>query len=164
MTLSISSRSRTAPGTIRTLVARPNALRVWVYPVHWAVLLRIEQQQDPSNTWGNILKDFEPFAPHGVLVGREPGDIASGMRKARNKASFDRVGNLDEHDWYRARHPLHSRCDHSAENQYHVWIGADEFRCMPLDEFGVSIAQSDVDPEVLALIPARIPSAPVAWP
>src|SRR5260370_9198249 len=48
-------------------------------------VLRIEQKQDASNAWADVFKDFEPFAAHGVLVGREPGDIAGGSRAARDK-------------------------------------------------------------------------------
>src|SRR5215813_8825359 len=121
MTLSISSRSRTAPGTIRTSVVGPNASKKRVNPAHWAVFSGLSRNRTRV-TLGLMSLRTSSHLPPMVLVGCEPSDIAAGMREAGNKTGLDRIGNLDEHHRYRARHLSQSHYDYGAENQYRVWI------------------------------------------
>ena len=49
----------------------------------------------------NLFEQFDPFQADRILVRGEPGDVATRMRVACDKAIGDRIGHLRKHDWDR---------------------------------------------------------------
>jgi hypothetical protein len=57
---------------------------------------RIEQHRDPGDARRDLFEQLQPLASHRGLHSDETGDVPSRLRKARDKAAADRIGNERE--------------------------------------------------------------------
>ena len=58
----------------------------------------LNMTRDAGEPRRDLLEQVEPFAADRELVHAEAGEVAAGLRQARNEALRNRIGDLHEHD------------------------------------------------------------------
>src|SRR5690349_13795563 len=64
---------------------------------------RISKHGRPRNVRRDLLEQFYPFPAQAVLELDKAGGVTAWARQALDEPSADRVGDVDEYDWYGAR-------------------------------------------------------------
>jgi hypothetical protein len=67
----------------------------------------------------------------------------------------DRIGNIHEHDWYRAARLLQRSHDRAAWSQDNFWGECDQFRRVLANAVGIAPAPAGIDPQVAAFASAQ---------
>src|SRR5262252_2543591 len=80
------------------------------------------------HAWRNLLEQLQPFCADSVFKGSKPSDVPTRPCQTVDERRPDWIGNLREHDWQGACHPLQwcDRCTARREN--HVRRKRDQFR------------------------------------
>src|SRR5262249_38074451 len=104
----------------------------------------------------NLLEQFKPFPAQIVLELHESGGIAARPRQAIDKAGADRIGDIHEHDWHRARRLQQRRHSRRATGQDYVRRECGQFCGVLANVVGVAHAPAMIDPQVAAVGPTRL--------
>src|SRR5437764_1381732 len=76
------------------------------------------------------------------------------MRKAGNKSSADRIGNLREYDWYGAGEALDCSQGSTGRSKNHVWIQGRQFRSIGPQPAGITATPTVINFEITAFHPS----------
>ena len=102
---------------------------------------RVEQESDPVDVRRNLLEQLQPLAGHRGLEKDETSDIAARPRKARDKATADRIGNGRENDGNSARLLQQRRSGGCGLRKNEVGLQRDEFLRGSLHRLQSGVAQ-----------------------
>jgi hypothetical protein len=118
---------------------------------------RVEQHRDPGDARCNLFEQLQPLASHRGLHSDETGDVSSRLRKARDEAAADRIGNERENDGDGACLLQQRRGDRCALRKNEVGLQRDEFLRKSLHRLDVAGCRpAGVDPDIAALCPAEL--------
>jgi hypothetical protein len=86
-----------------------------------AVSVWIEYEGGASSFRRNLLEQLQPFAAHPGFEVSQAGQIATRICQALNKTAANRVGNVDEYDWYSIDLAMEYAGCRCAINENHAW-------------------------------------------
>src|SRR5499427_3172843 len=118
---------------------------------------RVEQEGYPGGARRNLLKQLQPLASHRGLYSDETGNVPSRLRKARDKAAADRIGNERENNGDGACLLQQHRGDRRALRHNEVGLQRDELLRKSLHRLDVAGCRpAGIDPDIAALCPAEL--------
>src|SRR5262249_39829595 len=117
--------------------------------------VRVEDDGNPSDARRDHLQQLQPLPHDRRVPGAEPGDIASGARKALDKALPDGIGH--EYTYNRDCACLLARdLNHRpGAREKCVRRQADQFCCIGFEESLITGGKAVIEPDILTLDPAR---------
>src|SRR5262245_27633953 len=105
----------------------------------------------------DLLEQLQPFRRNAVLELSKTGDVASRSGHAFDDTEANRVDRLRKHerDLAARLRERHDRDTRGGED--HVWLERNQFCRVGAKTFGISIAPTEVDPQVSTHRPAQFP-------
>src|SRR5262249_8874775 len=102
-----------------------------------------------------LLEQFQPFRCDRVLIKSKAGDVAAGMRHARDEPAAHRVAHLHEYDGYRLRCLFQGHQGSRGASDDDVWLQADQFDRSSAQALGLATAPANIEPGI-AVVPAEL--------
>src|SRR6516225_4729329 len=118
--------------------------------------LRIENKCNAPQLWGNLLDELQPLGSGRELEAGKSSNVATWVRKARDKALSHRIADKQKHDWYRTGLVPNCSQRQRAVSDNHVRLLTDQFCSIGLRSGCVSPKPSIINMDVTSLGPTEL--------
>src|SRR5262249_7251176 len=118
-------------------------------------IVRVDQESDLCRVRHQAFERLQPFAAHRKLEIGEPCGVGARTRQALDEPLTYRIGDVSEHDRYRAGRLLQGRQRRRTAGKNHVWLQADEIERITFDAISVGGGPTLIDAQIVALPPPQ---------
>src|SRR5580704_8757099 len=112
----------------------------------------MQDEPDAADLRRDLFQYLHPFSGDCILQNGETGEVATGLRHARDIAAADRIADQDEYDWYGAGFLLHDRRDQ-------VRCHADQLLGEAPRLVGIAAGPADLELDIAARRPTQAPES-----
>src|ERR1700720_1411766 len=119
----------------------------------------MQDEPDAADLRRDLAQCFHPFSGDCSLQNGETGEVAAGLRHARDIAAADRIADQDEYDWNDAGFLLHDRRDQVRTRHDYVRCHADQLFGEAPRLIGIAAGPADIELDIAARRPTQIPES-----
>ena len=115
-----------------------------------------EDKGHPCHARRDLLKQLQPFPSDGKFESGESGQISTGLGQAGDQTRANRIGKVDEYDWYGARLSLQYDCCRRRAGYDYIGCEADKLHCISSRAVGIAVRPTKFEVDIASFGPTKL--------